>query len=48
MGAVNVHLNKSEIARIHEVVDNAEVHGERYPETMAHGLFAESPALEGA
>ncbi|KAK0106868.1 hypothetical protein ONS95_003590 [Cadophora gregata] len=44
--AFNVKLSKEEEAEIRNLVENAEVHGERYPEAMAGYLFADTPALE--
>ncbi|KAH9203366.1 NADP-dependent oxidoreductase domain-containing protein [Leptodontidium sp. 2 PMI_412] len=46
MGALNVKLSKAEEAEIRKLVENTEVHGDRYPEAMAGHLFADTPALE--
>ena len=41
--ALKVRLTPEENADIRESVDNAEVHGDRYPDVLAFGLFADSP-----
>jgi aryl-alcohol dehydrogenase-like predicted oxidoreductase len=45
LGALNVKLTREEEQEIRELVENAEVHGERYPEEMMAYLFADTPAL---
>ena len=45
LGAVDVKLTKEENAEIRKAVENAEVHGGRYPEGMGSALFADTPAL---
>ena len=45
LGAMDVKLTKEENAEIRKAVENAEVHGGRYPEAMAVTLFADTPAL---
>ena len=45
MGALDVTLSKEEEQEIRKVVDEAEVHGERYPEGMMGRLFADTPEL---
>ena len=45
LGAVDVKLTKEENAAIRKAVEDAEVHGARYPEAMSGLLFADSPAL---
>ena len=45
MGALDVKLSKEEEQEIRKVVDEAEVHGERYPEGMMGRLFADTPEL---
>ena len=45
MGALKVKLTDAEDKKIREAVENAEVHGERYPERMAKSLFADTPEL---
>jgi len=44
--AFDVKLSKDEEDEIRKLVENAEVHGERYPEAMAGYLFADTPALK--
>lgn len=46
VAALNVKLASSENAEIRKAVEDAQVHGERYPEEMNGALFADSPALE--
>lgn len=46
VAALNVKLAPSENAEIRKAVEDAQVHGERYPEEMNGALFADSPALE--
>ena len=46
MGALNVKLSKEEEQEIRSLVENAEVHGARYPEAMVASLFADTPALD--
>ncbi|CAL3973398.1 hypothetical protein PZA11_005648 [Diplocarpon coronariae] len=46
LGAVNVDLTKAEVKEIRDLVENAEVHGTRYPETMMSSLFADTPELK--
>lgn len=46
MAALNVKLTSSENAEIRKAVENAEVHGLRYPEQMMGTLFADSPELK--
>ena len=43
VGSLEVQLTPHEEAAIRKAVDNAEVHGDRYPEAMAYGLFADTP-----
>jgi aryl-alcohol dehydrogenase-like predicted oxidoreductase len=45
LGALNVKLTKEEEQEIRALVENAEVHGGRYPEMMAGNLFGDTPAL---
>lgn len=45
IGALKVTLSKEEEQEIRDLVENAEVHGSRYPETMAGHLFADTPPL---
>lgn len=45
LGALKVKLTDEEDKKIREAVENAEVHGERYPEMMAKSLFADTPEL---
>lgn len=46
VAALNVKLASSENTEIRKAVEDAQVHGERYPEEMNGALFADSPALE--
>lgn len=46
IAALNVKLTSSENAEIRNAVENAEVHGLRYPEQMMGTLFADSPELK--
>ena len=46
IAALNVKLTSSENAEIRKAVENAEVHGLRYPEQMMGGLFADTPELK--
>lgn len=39
---MDVHLTTEEVAAIRKAVDAAEVHGERYPDSMAIALFADT------
>lgn len=45
LGAVDVKLTKEENTEIRKAVENAEVHGGRYPEALSAALFADTPAL---
>lgn len=45
LGALGVELTEEEEREIRKVVDEAEVHGERYPEAMMGRLFADTPEL---
>jgi len=45
LGALDVKLTKDEEKQIRGLVENAEVHGLRYPEGMMSYLFADTPAL---
>ena len=45
MKALEVKLTEEEESEIRRVVDEAEVHGERYPEAMMGRLFADTPEL---
>lgn len=46
MKALEVKLTEEEEREIRKVVDEAEVHGDRYPEAMMGRLFADTPELE--
>lgn len=46
MAALDVKLTSSENAEIRKAVENAEVHGQRYPEQMMGRLFADTPELK--
>lgn len=45
-GALEVKLTKEENQEIRKAVQESEVHGDRYPEAMMGGLFADTPALD--
>ena len=45
LGALDVKISDSEDKEIRKAIENAEVHGERYPEAMIPTLFASTPAL---
>ena len=45
LGSLNVKLTREEEQEIRELIENAEVHGARYPEGMLGYLFADTPAL---
>ena len=45
MGALEVKLTKEEEQEIRKVVDSAEVHGSRYPESFMSRCFADTPEL---
>jgi aryl-alcohol dehydrogenase-like predicted oxidoreductase len=45
LDAFKVELTKDEEQEIRESVENAEVHGARYPEAMMGSVFADTPAL---
>ena len=44
LGALKIKLTADENAEIRKAVENAEVHGGRYPEAMMSSLFADTPA----
>lgn len=46
LGALDIKLTSSENAEIRKAVENAEVHGQRYPEQMMGTLFADTPELK--
>ncbi|KAF6231144.1 hypothetical protein HO173_010644 [Letharia columbiana] len=46
LAALEVKLTSSENADIRKAVENAEVHGQRYPEQMMVTLFADTPELK--
>ena len=45
MGALDVKLTSKESNEIRKAIEDAEVHGERYPAPMMRTLFADTPAL---
>lgn len=45
-GALEVRLTDEEKAEVRRVVDEAEVHGERYPALFINTLFGDTPELE--
>lgn len=45
-GALEVKLTDEEKAEVRRVVDEAEVHGERYPAAVMSGCFSDTPELE--
>lgn len=44
-GALNVKLTPDEVKEIRDLVESAEVHGERYPLAMMHRLFGDTVPL---
>ena len=46
MGALDVKLTSSEVAEIRKAVENAEVHGLRYPAQMMGAVFSDTPKLK--
>ena len=46
IGAVHVEVTSAENAEIRKAVENAEVHGQRYPEQMMGAVFADPPELK--
>ncbi|KAG7004574.1 aldo-keto reductase yakc [NADP(+)] [Physcia stellaris] len=46
LGALDVKLSDGEDQEIRKAVENAEVHGSRYPEVMMASLFGNTPPLE--
>lgn len=46
LAALKVKLTSSENAEIRKAVDDAQVHGGRYPEALGLSLFADSPELK--
>lgn len=45
-GALEVKLTDEEKGEVRRVVDEAEVHGERYPATIIKSCFGDTPELE--
>lgn len=45
-GALKVKLTDEEKAEVRRVVDEAEVHGGRYPAALINTLFSDTPELE--
>lgn len=45
LGALSVELTQEEEKEIRRLIENAEVHGDRYPEGMGGTLFADTPPL---
>jgi aryl-alcohol dehydrogenase-like predicted oxidoreductase len=45
MGALNVKLTPEEVKEVRDLVEAAEVHGERYPSAAMGSLFADTPNL---
>ena len=45
LGALDVKISDREDKEIRQAIENAEVHGGRYPEAMISTLFASTPAL---
>ncbi len=45
VGSLQVQLTRREEAALRKAIDSAEIHGDRYPEAMAYGLFADTPML---
>ena len=46
IAALDVKITSSENAEIRKAVENAEVHGERYPEQMMGTVFSDTPELK--
>lgn len=46
IAALDVKLTSSESTEIRKAVENAEVHGQRYPEQMMGAVFADTPELK--
>ena len=46
VGALNVEVTSSENVEIRRAVEDAEIHGERYPEALKGTLYADTPELE--
>ena len=46
MGSLNVKISKSDDQKIRKAIEEAEVHGERYPETFAKALFVTTVPLK--
>lgn len=45
LGALDVKLTDEEVKEVRDLVDNAEVHGTRYPAVHVPFLLADTPAL---
>ncbi|KAI9793530.1 MAG: hypothetical protein M1816_007963 [Peltula sp. TS41687] len=45
VGSLDVKLTDQEVTEIRKAVEAAEVHGERYPEALLSGCFADTPPL---
>lgn len=46
LGALNVKLSDAEEKEIRDLVENAEVHGQRYPEAFMSHVFGDTPPLK--
>ena len=46
LGALEVKLEEGEVRDIRRAVENAEVHGERYPESFMQASYRDSPPLK--
>jgi aryl-alcohol dehydrogenase-like predicted oxidoreductase len=46
LDAFNVELSDEEAAEMRKIVEEAEVHGERYPEGFTAELFRDTPLLK--
>ena len=45
LGALNVKLTPEEVKEVRDLVEAAEVHGDRYPSAAVGSLFADTPNL---
>lgn len=45
LGALKIQLSKEEEQAIRKACEEAEIHGDRYPQAMAAALFADTPAM---
>lgn len=45
LGALKIQLSNEEEQAIRKACEEAEIHGDRYPQAMAAALFADTPAM---